>query len=82
MSDIDDDGNNNTTSFDHPTLDESSIYFMVDVPHLLKTIRNNIFTVKTVQVFDVIFGSLIYHFLQFSLRYIQNPICFSSKVKW
>lgn len=62
MSDIDDDGNNNTTSFDHPTLDESSIYFIVDVPHLLKTIRNNIFTVKTVQVFDVIFGSIIYHF--------------------
>lgn len=66
MSDVDDDGNKDTTSFDHPTLEKSSIYFLVDVPHLLKTIRNNIFAVKTVQVFYVIFGSLIYHFFQFS----------------
>lgn len=53
--DVDERSNNEKTSFDHPTLDESLIYFMVDVPHLLKTIRNNIFTVKDVQVFAVFF---------------------------
>jgi hypothetical protein len=76
MSDVDDDGNKYTTSFDHPTLDESSIYFMVDVPHLLKTIRNNIFIVKTVQVFDVLFGSLIYHFLAILVKIYSKSFLF------
>ncbi len=47
---------NDKTSFDHPTLGKSFIYFIVDVPNLLKTIQNNTFTVKDVRVFALIFG--------------------------
>lgn len=51
---VNDDSSQDVTSFEHPTLDEALIYFLVDVPHLLKTIRNNIFTVKDVQVYSCV----------------------------
>jgi hypothetical protein len=42
------------TSFGHPTTDGELIYFFIDVPRLLKCIRNNIFTVKGLQVLQEI----------------------------
>ena len=35
---------------DHPTIENEVIFFLIDVPHLLKCIRNHIFNKKNVQV--------------------------------
>ncbi|KAI9565054.1 hypothetical protein GHT06_008801 [Daphnia sinensis] len=40
------------TSFAHPTNDGELIYFFIDVPHLLKCVRNHIFNVKEVQLYN------------------------------
>jgi hypothetical protein len=53
------------TSFSHPTTDGELIYFFIDVPHLLKCIRNNIFNVKEVQVLvgirNVFYSIILHH---------------------
>ena len=51
---VNDDSSHDVTSYEHPELDKALIYFLVDAPHLLKTIRNNIFTVKDVQVYSCV----------------------------
>jgi hypothetical protein len=52
-------GRENGTSFvEHPLEQGSKIHFMVDVPHLLKVVRNNMETHRCVQVF-LIYNSLI-----------------------
>ena len=43
-----------STSFDHPTVEAAFIYFFVDVPHIIKCIRNHIFKKKYVQVIHII----------------------------
>ena len=35
----------------HPTPPETSVYFLRDVPHLIKTMRNHLFTHRNVQVY-------------------------------
>lgn len=39
-----------TTAFDHPLREATVIYFFIDVPHIIKCIRNHIFNKKYVQV--------------------------------
>ena len=39
-----------TPLFDHPTVENELIFFLIDVPHLIKCIRNHIFNKKNVQV--------------------------------
>ena len=35
---------NKPSSFEHPTINNKKIFFFIDVPHLMKTVLNNIFT--------------------------------------